>query len=139
MELTVFGEKEEVYFNDLSDVVDEINNEELTDSFMDKLEVRINGGILTLEGAYLACKYILKDEELNERYADKELDLDAILEEVGLELDAEDYEDLQAIILEDGLLNSTVISTIMKIKGQQARIENAEALNIEKSKGDSEL
>jgi hypothetical protein len=139
MELTVFGEKEEVYFNDLSEVIDEINNEEVSKRGIEIVEERIEKGRMTLEGGYLALRYILKDDELNERYADKEIDIDEILEEIGLEIDDQDYEDLQAIILEDGLLNSTVISTMLKIKGQQERIENAEALNIEKSKGDSEL
>jgi hypothetical protein len=139
MELTVFGEKEDVYFNDLSEVIDEINNEEVSKRGIEIVEERVEKGRMTLEGGYLALRYILKDDELNERYADKEIDIDEILDEIGLEIDDQDYEDLQAIILEDGLLNSTVIATMLKIKGQQERIENAEALNIEKSKGNSEL
>ncbi|KXS45420.1 MAG: hypothetical protein AWU54_437 [Candidatus Frackibacter sp. T328-2] len=139
MELTVFGEKEEVYFNDLSEVIDEINNEEVSERGIEIIEERVEKGRMTLEGGYLALRYMLKDDELNERYANKEIDIDEILDEIGLEIDDQDYEDLQAIILEDGLLNSTVIATMLKIKGQQERIENAEALNIEKSKGDSEL
>jgi hypothetical protein len=139
IELTVFGEKEEVYFNDLSEVIDEINNEEVSKRGIEVVEERIEKGRMTLEGGYLALRYMLKDDELNERYANKEIDIDEILDEIGLEIDDQDYEDLQAIILEDGLLNSTVIATMLKIKGQQERIENAEALNIEKSKGDSEL
>lgn len=136
MELIVFGEKEEVHFNNMSKVIDEINNEEVSGRGIEICEERVNKGVMTLEGAYLALRYMLKDDELNDRYADKEIDIDYILDDIGLEIDDQDYEDLQAIILDDGLLNSTVISTMLKIKGQQERIENAEALNIEKSKGD---